>query len=103
MINIQILNLSDTVKDQDLKELFTPYGEIGFCEVAMDLFTEKSRGYGYVEMVDDEAAMKAIKALDQSNFHSNVISVKAAAPREIRRGSYKVGNGAVNVYRFRKN
>lgn len=103
MTNIQILNLKDTVTNDELKDLFQPYGEISFCEVAMDLFTEKSRGFGHVEMTDDEAATNAIKALDQSNFHDNTITLKVAPPREIRRGSYKVGNGAVNVYRFRKN
>lgn len=103
-MNIQILNLHDTVQNEDLKSLFETHGEVSYYEVAMDLFTDKSRGFGHVEMPNDDEALKAIKDLDQSTFHKNTISVKAAPPREIRSGSYKIGSGGtVNPYRFKKN
>lgn len=103
-MNIQILNLNATVQNEDLKSLFESHGEVSFSEVAMDQFTDRSRGFGHVEMPNDEDALKAIKDLDQSTFHKNIISVKAAPPREIRSGSYKIGTGGtVNPYRFKKN
>jgi RNA recognition motif-containing protein len=102
-MNIQISNLSSNIKDQDLKELFAPFGEVKSAEVAIDAFTDKPRGFGFVEMKNDTEAEKAIEGLNNSSLDSLVITVKQAIPKEAPKGSYKVGNGAVNVYRFRKN
>jgi hypothetical protein len=53
--------------------------------------------------MEDEGAQNAIKALNQTEVNALVITVKEAPPKKEQKGSYKVGRGAVNVYRFRKN
>ena len=101
-MNIYIENLESTIDNEKLKEIFSPYGEVKSAEVVMDLFTETSRGFGYVEM-EDEAARNAIKGLDQTIVNSLKVTVKEAPPKREQKGSYKVGKGGVNVYRFKKN
>ncbi|HEX8313398.1 MAG TPA: RNA-binding protein, partial [Flavisolibacter sp.] len=68
-----------------------------------DAFTDKSRGFGYVEMQDDQQAKTAIAALDKTEVNGRVITVQEAEPRESKKGSYKVGSGGINPYRFKKN
>ena len=102
-MNIHVSNLDTNLKDADLRSLFTPHGEVESAEIAIDSFTDKPRGFGYVEMPDDEQAKAAIAALDQKEVSGRQIIVKEAEPKHIRRGSYKVGDGSVNVYRFKKN
>jgi RNA recognition motif-containing protein len=102
-MNIYISNLDTQWKDSDLKNLFAPYGEVVSAEISIDSFTEKSRGFGYVEMPNEDQAEKAIKALNDSEVSGQKITVQQAEPKDVRKGSYKVGNGAVNMYRFKKN
>ena len=59
-MNIYVSNLSFNVQDEDLREFFTEYGEVSSAKVITDKFTGKSRGFGFVEMPDNEAAQKAI-------------------------------------------
>ncbi|MFN2458452.1 MAG: RNA recognition motif domain-containing protein, partial [Chitinophagaceae bacterium] len=65
-MNICISNLSSTVSHEELKDLFSPYGEVKLAEVMNDVFTGKCRGFGYVEMEDEAAAQKAIDELSGS-------------------------------------
>ena len=102
-MNIYISNLDTQLRNDDLKNMFASYGEVQSAEIAIDAFTDKSRGFGYVEMADEAQASAAISALNKTEVSGRVISVEQAAPKEVRNGSYKVGSGAVNVYRFRKN
>jgi RNA recognition motif-containing protein len=102
-MNIHVSNLSKGIKDNDLANLFSAYGEVKTATVVNDSFTGQSRGFGYVEIEDEAAAQKAIEGLNNSEVESLVISVQEAKPKEEQKGSYKVGNGAINVYRFRKN
>src|SRR5438067_4044842 len=102
-MNIYIANFDTQLKNEDLKNLFASHGEVQSAEVAMDVFTNKSRGFGYVEMPVEQEARAAIAALNQTEVNGHLLKVQEAEPREARRGSYKVGNGGVNPYRFRKN
>ncbi|NTS42674.1 RNA-binding protein [Flavisolibacter sp. BT320] len=102
-MNIYVANFDTAWKDEDLRQLFTPYGEVASASVEMDVFTEKSRGFGYVDMPDESAAQAAIAALHQKDVNGSALDVKQAEPKVISKGSYKVGNGGVNPYRFRKN
>lgn len=102
-MNIQISNLDAQATQQDLKELFAPFGTVQSAEIALDAFTDLPRGFGYVEMPEEEEARQAISQLHGSQFSGRVLIVQEAQPRLNQKGSYKVGNGAVNVYRFRKN
>lgn len=83
-MNIYVSNLGFNVQDEDLKEFFTPYGEVTSAKVIMDRETGKSRGFGFVEMPDDTAARKAINELDQGTVEGRVIKVTEAKPREER-------------------
>ncbi len=83
-MNIYVSNLSFAVQDEDLREYFEEYGEVSSAKVITDKFTNRSRGFGFVEMPDDEAAQKAIKELDGAVVDSRTISVTVAKPREER-------------------
>ena len=102
-MNIYISNLAVTVTDKELHALFSEYGEVQSVEIVHDGFTGLSRGFAYLEMSDDEAGQQAVKALNNSSFNNRLISVMVAAPKQVHKGSYKVGNGAVEAFRFRKN
>ena len=83
-MNIHVSNLSFNVTDEDLKDFFAEYGEVTSAKVIMDKYTGKSRGFGFVEMPDDEAAKKAISELDNGVVEGRSIRVSEARPREDR-------------------
>ena len=102
-MNIYVGNFNTQWTSENLKALFAPYGTVDKALVMMDAFTERSRGFGCVEMADEVAAGKAIGALDQSELNGLKLTVSKAETRKERKGSYKVGNGGINSYRFKKN
>ena len=81
-MNIYVSNLGFNVKDESLKESFSVYGEVTSAKVITDKFTGQSRGFGFVEMSDDEAARKAITELDQSTLEGRAIKVTEARPKK---------------------
>ena len=83
-MNIYVSNLSFSVQDEDLKGFFEEYGEVTSANVIMDKFTNRSRGFGFVEMSDDAAAQKAIQELDGGMVEGRAIKVNEAKPREER-------------------
>ena len=93
-MNIYVSNLSFNVRDEDLQEYFAEYGEVSSAKVIMDKFTNKSRGFAFVEMSDDEAAKKAIQELDGASVDGRTIGVSVAKPREDRGSSNKGGGGS---------
>jgi len=94
-MNIYISNLNYAVTDADLNELFAEYGEVTSAKVILDRETGRSRGFGFVEMSDDEQAKKAIEELDQAEYDEKTISVSVARPRAERpaRGGFNRGGG----------
>ena len=92
-MNIYVSNLSFNVEDEDLREFFAEYGEVTSARVIMDKFTNKSRGFGFVEMSDDESAQKAIAELDGGMVEGRAIRVSVAKPREERSNSGNGGGG----------
>ncbi|WP_132056042.1 RNA recognition motif domain-containing protein [Pseudocnuella soli] len=101
-MNIHVSNFGTQLQDEDLKNLFTPFGEVTSAQVAIDGFTDQSRGFGYVEMPDDDQARAAIAALNQTQVNGATIALREVAPREVHKGSYKVGTGPVNPFIYRK-
>ena len=97
-MNIFVSNLSFQVQDQDLLEIFAEYGEVSSAKVITDKFSGRSRGFGFVEMSNDEEAKKAIQELDQAEVDGRTISVAEAKPREQRpeRKSFGGGGGGGN-------
>lgn len=85
-MNIYVSNLSFSINDEDLAKLFNGYGEVTSAKVIMDKFTNRSKGFGFVEMPDDAAGEKAIKELNGSQVDNRSISVTVARPREERSG-----------------
>ena len=83
-MNIYVSNLSFAVQDEDLRGFFAEYGEVSSAKVIMDKFTNRSRGFGFVEMPDSAAAQKAIKELDGATVDGRAIRVNEARPKEDR-------------------
>ena len=81
-MNIYVSNLGFSVQDEDLRGYFSEYGEVTSAKVITDKFTNRSRGFGFVEMPDDSAAQKAIKELNGAVVEGRSISVNVARPRE---------------------
>ncbi|HEX6914646.1 MAG TPA: RNA-binding protein [Chitinophagaceae bacterium] len=90
-MNIYVSNLSFNVQDEDLREFFAEYGEVTSAKVITDKFTNRSRGFGFVEMSDDEAARKAIAELNGGVVEGRTINVTEAKPREERSGGNSGG------------
>ena len=81
--NIYVGNLPYDSTDEDLKEVFAPYGEVLSARVITDRETGRSRGFGFVEM-EDEAGQAAIEALNGSDMGGRALRVNEARPREPR-------------------
>lgn len=83
-MNIYVSNLSFNVQDEDLRDFFTPYGDVTSAKIILDRETNRSRGFGFVEMSDDTAAKKAIAELDQATVEGRTVKVMEAKPKENR-------------------
>lgn len=81
-MNIYVSNLSFAVRDEDLREFFAEYGEVSSAKVIMDKFTNRSRGFAFVEMPDESSAQKAIQELDGATVDGRSIKVNVARPKE---------------------
>ena len=90
-MNIYVANLSFDLQDEDLKEFFTPYGEVTSAKIIMDKMTSRSRGFGFVEMTDDAAGKTAITELDGKSVQGRPLKVNEAKPKEEK--SYGGGGG----------
>ncbi len=84
MKKIYVGNLSFNSNDHDLNALFAEYGEVTSATVVMDRDTGRSRGFGFVEMSDDNAAMQAIQAVNGKDVDGRQLNVNEARPREPR-------------------
>ena len=91
-MNIFISNLSFRVTDEDLKQLFEEYGEISSAKVIKDRYTGKSRGFGFVELANEDLAKKAIEELDRAEFDGKVITVSVAKPKTESKGRSNESN-----------
>ena len=83
-MNLYVSNLGFQMGDQELKELFLPFGAVSSAKVIQDRVMNKSRGFGFVEMPDDAAAVTAMNALNESMTGGRSIKVSEARPREER-------------------
>mgnify|MGYP003575040700 CR=1 FL=1 len=81
-MNIYVSNLSFNVQDEDLREFFTPYGEVSTAKVITDRETGRSRGFGFVEMSDNAASQTAIAELNEATVEGRTIKVMEAKPKE---------------------
>ena len=81
-MNIYVGNLSWGLKDQDLADLFAPYGEVASAKIVMDKFTQRSKGFGFVDMPNDEQAQAAIAQLNGSEVDGRNLVVNESRPKE---------------------
>lgn len=80
-MNIFVAKLSFDTQSEDLREAFLPYGEVNSANVIIDKFSGRSRGFGFVEMENDEEALNAIRELNGTELQGRTIVVKKAEPR----------------------
>ena len=83
-MNIYVGSLSYDVTEYEVRDVFSPYGEISNISIIKDKFSGKSKGFGFVEMPKQEEAEEAIKCLDESEMKGRNIKVNEAKPREER-------------------
>ena len=92
-------NLSYSVRDSDLQDLFAAHGTVDSAQVIMDRDTGRSKGFGFVEMSSDQEAQAAISALNGREVEGRSLTVNEARPREEGggggrgRGGYGGGGG----------
>lgn len=79
-------NLTYAITDSDLQEMFEKFGTVDSAQVIMDRNSGRSKGFGFVEMSDDQAAQKAIDALNGQDNDGRPLTVNEARPREDRGG-----------------
>ncbi|HVX51370.1 MAG TPA: RNA-binding protein [Chitinophagaceae bacterium] len=85
-MNIFVSNLSFTATDESLRQLFAGVGTVSSAKIIMDKYTNRSKGFGFVEMPDKSDAENAIKQLNGSHFEGRAIVVNEARPREEKPG-----------------
>ncbi len=80
-MNIYVGNLSWSMTDDDLMNLFTEHGSVTSAKILKDKMNGRSKGFGFVEMEDDEAAKAAIAALNEIEFQGRKLIVNESQPR----------------------
>lgn len=80
-MNIYVGNLPFETTEEDLVTAFSPYGAVDVARVITDRYSGRSRGFGFVEMPNDEEASKAIGELSGRDFSGRALTVNEARPR----------------------
>jgi len=91
-MNIYVANIPWKATEDQLKAHFSSYGEVTSAKIIMDKVTQRSRGFGFVEMADDGSARQAIASLNGADFQGKNLVVNEARPREDR-PSFRPNNG----------
>lgn len=92
-MNIYVGNLSWSMTDDDLNNLFSQFGAVSSAKVLKEKNTGRSKGFGFVEMEDNEAAKSAIAALNESEVQGRKLIVNESQPRPEGSGFKKSGGG----------
>ncbi len=91
--NIYVGNLPFSTSDDDLNQIFSPYGTVSSARIIKDKFTDRSRGFGFVEMENDDEADKAIAEVNGKDIEGRSLKVSEARPRENRGPRRNSGDG----------
>ncbi len=86
MKKMYVGNIPYNATEEGLRGLFSEYGEIESLKIMRDNFTDRSKGFGFIEMVNEEDAKKAIAALNGKDFMGKSLTVAEARPQQKRRG-----------------
>ena len=99
-MNIFVAKLNFDTRESELQDAFEEYGAVDTVKIIMDKFTGRSKGFGFVEMPNDDEALNAIDGLNDVELDGRTIVVKKAEPRERRDnrgggggGGYRGGGG----------
>ncbi len=92
-MNLYVGNLSYSVGNSELQALFAEHGTVKSANVIMDRESGRSKGFGFVEMADNDQAKAAMKALDGKDVDGRNLTVNEARPREERSGGGFGGGG----------
>jgi RNA recognition motif-containing protein len=92
-MNIYVSNLSFHTTSEDLKNLFSKFGEVTSAKVIMDKVTDRSRGFGFVEMSSEENGKEAMLGLNNKEIEGRALSVTVAREKEGGRSSFSRGGG----------
>ncbi|MBI3883260.1 MAG: RNA-binding protein [Sphingobacteriales bacterium] len=94
-MNIYVGNLSWSMTDEDLNNLFTQFGSVSSAKILKDKMNGRSKGFGFVEMEDEEAARTAISNLNESEIQGRKLIVNESQPRQegAGGGGYKKSGG----------
>ncbi len=83
-MNIYVGNLSWQMTDEQLRDTFSEFGNVKSAKIIFDKYTNRSKGFGFVEMDNDEEAKKAIEELNEKEVMGRALRVNEAKPREDR-------------------
>ena len=100
-MNLFVAGLPYDVDNQELQQIFEEYGTVSSAKVILDKETRKSRGFGFVEMPNDEEAQKAISALNEASLEGRKLTVKVAEEKKSSGGGgggYRGGGGGRGGY-----
>jgi RNA recognition motif-containing protein len=92
-MNIFVAKLDYDTEESELRNAFEAFGQVDSVKIIMDKFTGRSKGFGFVEMPNDDEGNAAISNLNESEMRGRNIVVKIAKPREDNRGG---GGGGYN-------
>jgi RNA recognition motif-containing protein len=92
-MNIYVGNLSWSMTDEDLNSLFSQYGSVSSAKILKDKMNGRSKGFGFVEMEDDEAAKTAIANLNETDVQGRKLIVNESQPRPEGEEGYKKRSG----------
>lgn len=81
-MNIYVGNLPYRMSEDELRDLFTPYGDVVSAKIITDKMTDRSKGFGFVEMSDKAAAEEAIREVNGKDMGGRPLRVNEARPRE---------------------
>ena len=91
-MNIYVSNIAYNATDEMLRDAFAAFGAVQSARVIKDRMTGRSRGFGFVEMPDDEEARKALEGVNGTEMLGRRINAREARPREEGNGSRTQGN-----------
>jgi cold-inducible RNA-binding protein len=93
MKKMYVGNIPYNATEEDLRGLFSEYGEVESLKIIQDQFTGRSKGFGFIEMVNEEDAKKAIATLNGKDFNGKSLTVAEARPQQKQQSFNKRGSG----------
>ena len=102
-MNIYVANIPWKASEDQLKQLFAEFGEVNSAKIIMDKVTQRSRGFGFIEMADETAGRNAINSLNGQDFLGKNLVVNEARPREDRPNNFRSNGGGFKRGGFNRN